>query len=89
VAINNGKYFSERQVSGHEADLRNYNGDPRGGVAGGLRPPRKEDVIVYKNKPSAFFGTMLEAWLRYDQVDTVIVIGLSTSRCVRATAIRS
>ena len=46
-------------------------------------------MIVYKNKPSAFFGTMLEAWLRYDQVDTVIVIGLSTSRCVRATAIRS
>lgn len=47
--------------------------------------PRKEDVIVYKNKSSAFFGTPLEAWLRYEVIDTLVVCGLVTSGCVRAT----
>ena len=47
--------------------------------------PRKEDVIVYKNKSSAFFGTPLDAWLRYDAIDTLIICGLVTSGCVRAT----
>ena len=47
--------------------------------------PRKEDVIVYKNKSSAFFGTPLEAWLRYDAIDTLVICGLVTSGCVRAT----
>lgn len=46
--------------------------------------PRKSDVVVAKNKPSAFFGTMLDSWLRYDGVDTVVVIGVSTSGCVRS-----
>jgi maleamate amidohydrolase len=49
--------------------------------------PQKEDVIVYKNKPSAFFGTMLESWLRYDRVDTVVIVGVSTSACVRQAAV--
>lgn len=69
------------------ADTFIYNEDPRGDEWPEAYAPRKEDVIVYKNKPSAFFGTMLEAWLRYDQVDTVILIGLSTSGCVRAAAV--
>jgi len=47
--------------------------------------PRPEDVIVYKNKSSAFFGTPLEAWLRYEAIDTLVVCGLVTSGCVRAT----
>ena len=46
--------------------------------------PREEDVIVQKNKPSSFFLTPLEAFLRYDEVDTLIVVGISTSGCVRA-----
>ena len=47
--------------------------------------PRKDDVIVYKNKSSAFFGTPLEAWLRYEAIDTLVICGLVTSGCVRAT----
>lgn len=47
--------------------------------------PRREDVIVYKNKSSAFFATPLEAWLRYDRIDTLVVCGIATSGCVRAT----
>jgi len=47
--------------------------------------PRQEDVIVYKNKSSAFFGTPLQAWLRYHGVDTLVVCGMATGGCVRAT----
>lgn len=46
--------------------------------------PREEDVIVQKNKPSCFFHTPLEAFLRYMGVDTLVVVGISTSGCVRA-----
>jgi nicotinamidase-related amidase len=47
--------------------------------------PTEEDVIVYKNKGSAFFGTPLDAWLRYNRIDTLIVCGMTTSGCVRAS----
>jgi len=46
--------------------------------------PRPEDVIVYKNKPSAFFGTPLASFLVYGGIDTLIVVGISTSGCIRA-----
>ena len=46
--------------------------------------PKPEDVIVYKNKPSAFFGTPLASMLSYAGVDTLIIVGISTSGCVRA-----
>ena len=61
-----------------------YAADPRADEWPPEYAPREQDVIVYKNKPSAFFGTPLESFLRYDRVDTVIVIGVSTSGCVRA-----
>lgn len=46
--------------------------------------PRPEDVIIYKNKPSPFFGTPLASFLTYAGIDTLIVVGISTSGCVRA-----
>lgn len=46
--------------------------------------PRPQDVIIRKNKPSPFFGTPLESFLRYDGVDSLIVIGTATSGCIRA-----
>lgn len=69
------------------ADTFVYSKDARGDDWLPEYAPRPEDVIIYKNKPSAFFGTNLEAWLRYDRVDTVIVVGVSTSGCVRQTAV--
>lgn len=46
--------------------------------------PRERDIVIEKNKPSPFFETPLESFLRYDGVDTVVVCGVSTSGCVRA-----
>ena len=55
-------------------------------LADGLAPAAR-DVVFDKYKPSVFFGTQLESMLRVDGVETVIVTGMTTSGCVRATAV--
>jgi maleamate amidohydrolase len=50
-----------------------------------LKPEAGEPVVV-KQYASAFFGTSLAPTLRVAGVDTVVVTGVSTSGCVRATA---
>lgn len=40
-----------------------------------------------KQYPSAFFGTALAAYLTANRVDTLFIGGLTTSGCVRATAL--
>lgn len=45
------------------------------------------DVVVRKRKPSAFFGTGLDAMLREHGVDTLVVCGVTTSGCVRASVV--
>jgi maleamate amidohydrolase len=52
-----------------------------------LLKPEPDDLVVTKTKPSAFFGTPLASMLTYLGVDTVIVAGMVTSGCVRATVI--
>ena len=49
--------------------------------------PKDGDLIVTKQFPSAFFGTDLAQQLHGRGVDTVLVAGLTTSGCVRATAL--
>ena len=47
------------------------------------------DIIVTKQFPSAFFKTDLETILKKKGVDTVLLTGVTTSGCVRATCIDS
>jgi maleamate amidohydrolase len=49
--------------------------------------PMPQDVVITKTKPSAFFGTPLLSFLIDLKVDTLIVCGVSTSGCVRATVV--
>jgi len=49
--------------------------------------PAPSDLVVTKTKPSAFFGTPLASMLTYLGVDTLVVTGMVTSGCVRATVI--
>ena len=49
--------------------------------------PMPEDIVIRKQKPSAFFGTPLLSYLIDFKVDTLLVTGVSTSGCVRATVI--
>ena len=48
---------------------------------------KKEEVVITKTFPSAFFGTNLASMLIFHNVDTVIVTGMVTSGCVRASVV--
>lgn len=54
--------------------------------AQGLEPLARETKIT-KQYASAFFGTSLAPQLVSQQVDTVLIAGLSTSGCVRASTV--
>ncbi len=61
-------------------------GSPMGAFAEGLEPVAGEPVIT-KQYASAFFGTSLASTLTALGVDTVLIAGLSTSGCVRASTV--
>jgi maleamate amidohydrolase len=48
--------------------------------------PAPDETVVVKQYASAFFATSLASTLLAGGVDTVVVCGVSTSGCVRATA---
>lgn len=67
--------------------LRNFDlGNPMADFTDELRPIG-QDVVLTKQYPSAFFGTGLAEDLLSRRIDTVLIAGLSTSGCVRATAL--
>jgi maleamate amidohydrolase len=49
--------------------------------------PQEDELVIVKNYASAFFGTSLAATLTAAGIDTAILIGCSTSGCIRASAI--
>ena len=61
-------------------------GSPLGAFPDGLRPVEGE-LVISKQYASAFFGTHLAATLTAQRIDTLLITGLSTSGCVRATAL--
>ena len=61
-------------------------GAPLGAWPKGL-VPHDGELIITKQYPSAFFGTSLAPTLTAMGVDTLIITGLSTSGCVRATCV--
>ena len=91
-------YYSRRDDRSHptyrgawnyklaEPEAFQYTSDPRADEWPTEYAPRPVDRIILKNKPSCFFCTPLEAFLRYDKIDTLVICGISTSGCVRAGA---
>ena len=49
--------------------------------------PAPQDIVIPKQKPSAFHGTPLRGYLTLLQADSLIVCGTTTSGCVRATVL--
>jgi nicotinamidase-related amidase len=49
--------------------------------------PLKGESMIKKKYASAFFGTTLATELRVLGVDTAVICGVSTSGCVRASAL--
>ena len=83
-------YDEPEQASVFRARLPALNTLARGGSAAGIDPrvaPRENERVVEKQFASAFFGTDLAEWLRAEQADSLIVCGLTTSGCVRATVV--
>ena len=50
-------------------------------------PIAPSDLVIHKQYASSFFGTSLASTLTAAGVDTLIIVGCSTSGCVRATAV--
>ena len=46
-----------------------------------------KDIVIRKQKPSGFFGTNLASYLTLLGCDSVVVVGTTTSGCVRATVV--
>jgi maleamate amidohydrolase len=63
-----------------------HTGSPLGDFTPELSPLPGDEVIT-KHFPSAFFGTALAEKLHADGIDTILITGLSTSGCVRASAV--
>jgi nicotinamidase-related amidase len=59
--------------------------DTPGSEISPLVTPEPSDIVISKNKPSAFFGTSLLSHLIGRGVDTLLIAGGATSNCVRAT----
>ncbi|MBL8384479.1 MAG: isochorismatase family protein [Burkholderiales bacterium] len=79
--VNGGVFF--RKVGALRVFER---GSRLGEYCDGLEP-RPGESLLLKQYASAFFGTPLASTLTALGVDTVIITGVSTSGCVRATAL--
>jgi maleamate amidohydrolase len=67
--------------------LKNFLvGDPMGNWPAGLQPA-DDELVITKQYPSAFFGTSLASTLKGKGVDTLIITGVTTSGCIRATCV--
>ena len=60
--------------------------DAEGGWGELVLKPAVGEPVIAKQYASAFFGTSLAATLHTAGIDTLVVAGVSTSGCIRATA---
>jgi nicotinamidase-related amidase len=49
--------------------------------------PKEGEVVISKRYPSAFFATDLSTRLQLRGIDTLVICGVSTSGCVRASTL--
>jgi maleamate amidohydrolase len=81
TGLDGGRFFEKARP------LRNFlPGSPTAGWPAGLAPQPSE-LVISKQYPSAFFGTSLASTLTAAGIDSVILTGLTTSGCVRATCV--
>lgn len=80
-AIDGGRFFEKSRP------LRYFlAGNPMGAWPEGLTPT-EDELVISKQYPSAFFATSLASTLTSLGVDNVILTGLTTSGCVRASCV--
>lgn len=79
--INGGRFYEKALPLRHLVV-----GSPMGAWAQGVAPA-DDELVVSKQYPSAFFGTSLASTLTAQGVDSVILTGLTTSGCIRASCV--
>jgi maleamate amidohydrolase len=80
-ALNGGRFYQKAKPLRHFLE-----GSPMGAWPADLEV-RDDELVVSKQYPSAFFGTSLAPTLTTWGIDTLIITGLTTSGCVRATCL--
>lgn len=65
---------------------RTLDGHPDAEIVTELAPD-DDSIVIGKTSASAFYGTPLTKYLTSLQVDTLLLCGVSTGGCVRATAV--
>ncbi len=80
-ALDGGRFYQKAKPLRHFLE-----GSPMGAWPAGLNVGEHE-LVVSKQYPSAFFGTSLASTLTSWGIDTLIITGLTTSGCVRATCV--
>ncbi|WP_377298306.1 isochorismatase family protein [Rhizobium sp. SGZ-381] len=81
--LNGGRFFEKAKP------LASFvQGQKTAAFAQGL-VPRDDEIVVSKQYPSAFFGTSLASTLTAMGIDNVVLTGLTTSGCVRASCVDS
>lgn len=81
--VNGGRFFQKAMP------LRNFiEGSPMGAWAEGLTPA-EDELVISKQYASSFFGTSLAPTLTAMGIDTLIITGVTTSGCIRATCLDS
>jgi nicotinamidase-related amidase len=81
---NGGVFY--RKVGGLQCFVTDGPHPERGEFADGLEPVAGE-LVITKQYASAFFGTTLASTLTALGIDTLIMSGVSTSGCVRASGV--
>ncbi|MEO4052713.1 isochorismatase family protein [Solibacillus sp. CAU 1738] len=79
-------FFDSFATKAKRDHTKYIDGRPETQIVSELEPDVM-DIVVDKSYASAFFGTPLISYLVKMKIDTLIIVGGSTSGCVRATAI--
>ncbi len=73
-----GEWESNRAGQGSNLDGNEINSE----IA-----PEPQDIVIKKLKPSGFHGTPLNSFLNHLKADSILMVGTTTSGCVRASVI--
>jgi maleamate amidohydrolase len=90
VVFTTNSYSNAAEASVFREKVPVLNQLVAGGILAAIDPrisPRSEEIVLNKGVPSAFFDSPLRQTLINLGVDSTMVVGFTTSGCVRATAV--
>ena len=84
---NRGSWRWKNSRAGEDSQVQWTRGDFNGNTIVADIEPAPQDIVLHKDKPSAFFGTPMLSYLVLLGCDSLIVTGTTTSGCVRTTVL--